>query len=112
MRRPLASRPVRAVAVALSYLCALGGFTPPATARALAPRAQAANAQAANAQAADTHSVRQLLLPAKDLAVDPVTQTIFASLSSSAGSSGNSLAPVDPVAGAVGTPVFVGSEPS
>jgi sugar lactone lactonase YvrE len=105
---------MRVVAVALSYLCALGGLLPVVAA---APRA-GARGRAANvstpvavSQAAESHSVRQLLLPAKDLAVDPATQTIFASLPSSAGASGNSLAPIDPLAGTVGTPLFVGSEP-
>ncbi|HEX8351676.1 MAG TPA: hypothetical protein VF611_02040, partial [Pyrinomonadaceae bacterium] len=54
---------------------------------------------------------RQIALAANDLIYDPGTERIYASVSARAGAGGNSLTPVEPVAGAVGTPVFVGSEP-
>lgn len=55
--------------------------------------------------------LRQITLPTRDLVFDPNTQTLFASVPSSAGAVGNSITPIDPVAGAAGTPVFVGNEP-
>ena len=103
MRHPHAPRPARALAVTLSYLCVFAGLLPGAP-----PRARAA----APLQTAETHYVRRLSLNARDLVVDPNTQTIYASLPSAAGAGGNSVAPVDPVAGTVGAPVFIGSEPS
>src|SRR5690349_15464444 len=106
MRYPLAHRTTRAAAVALSYLCAVVGLLPSA-----APAARAAARRPAPALAADTSFVRRLSLNAKDLVVDPNTQTLYASVPSSAGAGGNSITPVDPVAGTIGTPVFVGSEP-
>ncbi|MCM3873911.1 MAG: hypothetical protein ND895_24750 [Pyrinomonadaceae bacterium] len=59
-----------------------------------------------------TGELRQISLATNDLVVDPNSQTIFASVPSSAGANGNSLAPIDAVAGTVGQTVFVGSEPS
>jgi DNA-binding beta-propeller fold protein YncE len=55
--------------------------------------------------------VRQFPLLAKDLVVDPNTQTIYASLPSGAGASGNSIAAINPTTGAVNITVFIGSEP-
>ncbi|HWS87513.1 MAG TPA: Calx-beta domain-containing protein [Pyrinomonadaceae bacterium] len=106
MRTILAPRTTRALSVALSYLCVVAGLLPavPAPARAAARRAEPA-------QAADTHFVRKLSLNAKDLVFDPNTQTLYASVPSAAGAGGNSVTPINPVAGTVGTPVFVGSEP-
>jgi hypothetical protein len=46
-----------------------------------------------------------------DLILEPVSQLIYASVPSSAGSGGNSIVSVDAVTGEVGAPVFVGSEP-
>ena len=54
--------------------------------------------------------IRQISLAAKDLVYDPVGQRIYASLPGSA-PNGNSLVQIEPVAGTVGAPVFVGSEP-
>jgi hypothetical protein len=48
----------------------------------------------------------------KDLAFVSSAQAIYASVPSVAGPSGNSVAAIDPVAGTVGAPVFVGSEPT
>jgi hypothetical protein len=56
-------------------------------------------------------SVRQLALVTKDLVYDPVTRRIYASVPGSAGPTGNSITPIDPVNGTLDTPVFVGSEP-
>ncbi|MBV9470306.1 MAG: hypothetical protein JOZ57_13800, partial [Abitibacteriaceae bacterium] len=64
---------------------------------------------ATSSYAADT--VRQITLPTKDLIYDAGTQTIYASVPSRACIGGNSITPIDPVAGTSGTPVFVGSEP-
>jgi sugar lactone lactonase YvrE len=55
--------------------------------------------------------LREVLISANDIVINPMTETIYASVPSSAGSGGNSIAPVDPVSGLVGQPVFVGSEP-
>jgi len=55
--------------------------------------------------------VTQLPLKTNDLIYDSNTQKIYASVPSSAGSFGNSIAPINPQTGAVETPVFVGSEP-
>jgi hypothetical protein len=56
--------------------------------------------------------VTRLELAANDLIYDPVSQTIYASVPGRAGGIGNSVVPVDPFTGALGTPVFVGSEPT
>jgi len=56
--------------------------------------------------------LRPISLATNDLVADPNTQTIFASVPSSSGANGNSLAPIDPVAGTVGQTVFIGSEPN
>ncbi|MDQ3920050.1 MAG: hypothetical protein M3348_16415, partial [Acidobacteriota bacterium] len=56
--------------------------------------------------------VRLLPLPASDVIYNAADKTLYASVPSSAGASGNSVAPVNPVTGEVGTPVFVGSEPN
>src|SRR5690349_11552479 len=60
----------------------------------------------------DQSFVRKLNVQANDLVVDPTTQTIYASLPSANGSNGNSIAPIDPNSGTLGTPVFIGSEPN
>src|SRR5919199_4527705 len=116
MTKPHApARPARLAALALAYLCALGGLAPAAwsagPARTSSSPRRSSVAAPAPLQAGDVSSVRQLSLLAKDLVVDPNTQTIYASLPSGAGASGNSITPINPATGAVGTPVFVGSEP-
>ena len=63
---------------------------------------------AAGAQAAD---VREVPLAANDLVFDPASGRIWASVPGSAGAMGNSVVPIDPVDGSVGSPIFVGSEP-
>ena len=53
-----------------------------------------------------------LSLPANDLIYSTSTQLLYASVPSSGGPSlGNSIVPVDPYTGVIGTPIFVGSEP-
>lgn len=42
---------------------------------------------------------------------DPFTRKIYASIPSKAGSSGNTITPIEPQTGAIGSPVYVGSEP-
>src|SRR6185369_12644383 len=49
---------------------------------------------------------------ASDLIYDPVTQRLYAASPSRAGSSGNSVVPINPTNGSIGSSIFVGSEPS
>ena len=56
-------------------------------------------------------TVRQINLLNNDIIYDAARQIIYASVPSAAGLNGNSLAPIDPAAGVVGQPIFVGSEP-
>src|SRR5438045_1442343 len=63
------------------------------------------------ATAAAADPVRQVSLPANDLAYDPATGKIYASVPSSAGSRGNSITAIDPETGQIGPSVPVGSEP-
>ena len=58
------------------------------------------------------NELRQISLPTNDLVTLPNGQTIFASVPSSGGGNGNSLTPINPVAGTMGQSVFVGSEPN
>jgi hypothetical protein len=51
-------------------------------------------------------------LPANDLVYSASTQLLYASVPSSGGSTyGNSIVPIDPNTGVLGTPIYVGSEP-
>jgi hypothetical protein len=56
--------------------------------------------------------VRQVSLSNNALVFSSATQKLYASLPSTAEISGNSIAPITPDTGVVGTPVFVGSEPT
>ncbi|HKG58451.1 MAG TPA: Calx-beta domain-containing protein, partial [Pyrinomonadaceae bacterium] len=56
--------------------------------------------------------VRQMTLSANDLVSNQGTQKLYASVPSSEGSSGNSIAEIDPVLGSVTNQTFVGSEPT
>jgi hypothetical protein len=56
--------------------------------------------------------VRMLNIPANDLVWDPKAQRIYASLPSSFGTNGNSIAVIDPANGKVTGYHFVGSEPN
>ena len=56
--------------------------------------------------------VRQLPLATNDLVYNPQSQLLYASVPSGAGAPrGNSVTRIDPVAGAIGSSTFVGSEP-
>jgi hypothetical protein len=55
--------------------------------------------------------LREVIVAANDIVIDPTTETVYASVPSSAGSGGNSITPFDPISGVVGQPVIVGSEP-
>ena len=65
------------------------------------------------AGAVQADDIRQIALVSNDIAYSPATGRIYASVPGSAGvaGNGNSLTAVDPVTGAVGASVFVGSEP-
>ncbi|HKS29654.1 MAG TPA: Calx-beta domain-containing protein [Pyrinomonadaceae bacterium] len=56
--------------------------------------------------------VRHIPLLTRDIVYDKSSQKIYASVPSYAGSLGNTITPVDPVTGALGASVFVGSEPA
>jgi hypothetical protein len=56
--------------------------------------------------------VRMLNIPANDLVWDPKAQRIYASLPSSFGTNGNSIAVIDPANGKITGYYFVGSEPN
>src|SRR5690349_2709035 len=57
-------------------------------------------------------SVRRLSLPTNDIVFNATDSRLYASVPSSAGSIGNGIAAIDPYAGTIGAPVWVGSEPS
>jgi len=56
--------------------------------------------------------VRQVSITNNDLAYNGSTQLFYASVPSSVGSTGNSVQSIDPATGTLGSPVFVGSEPT
>jgi DNA-binding beta-propeller fold protein YncE len=56
-------------------------------------------------------AVRTINLPHNGLVYDPTRQLFYASTPGAAGNIGNSVVPVDPIAGTVGDPVWVGSDP-
>src|SRR6185295_16539595 len=56
--------------------------------------------------------IRQMTLSANDLVYNQGNQKIYASVPSNEGSTGNSIAEIDPVLGSVASQVFVGSEPT
>ena len=56
--------------------------------------------------------IRQMTLATNDLVFNEATQKIYASVPSSEGSTGNSVAEVDPVLGSISNQTFVGSEPT
>jgi hypothetical protein len=57
-------------------------------------------------------SIRIVRLAANDIIFNPADQKIYASIPSSVGPGGNSIAALDPLTGALGAPVWVGSEPT
>jgi len=60
---------------------------------------------------AQTDLIRQMPITANDVVYNPSTKMLYASVPSSVGAGGNSIATIDPVTGAIGTSVFIGSEP-
>src|ERR1041385_2106936 len=56
--------------------------------------------------------IRQMTLKTNDLVFNSGTQKIYASVPSSEGSGGNSIAEIDPVLGSVTNRTFMGSEPN
>lgn len=65
----------------------------------------------ASGHTASAQSLHVIHLPANDLYYNPVDSLLYASVPSSAGSRGNSIIRIDPVAHKIGAHVFVGSEP-
>ena len=59
-----------------------------------------------------TDFIRRISLRTNDLVYSSTLNKLFASVPSSVGAGGNSITSIDPTNGAVGTPVFVGSEPN
>src|SRR6185369_8533550 len=59
-----------------------------------------------------TEFIRQIPLTTNDLAYSPLTGKIYATVPSSAGSSGNSIKSIDPATGVIESSTFVGSEPN
>jgi DNA-binding beta-propeller fold protein YncE len=58
-------------------------------------------------------TVTEVAVPINDIVYDPVSDRILASLPSRAGAQrGNTITPIDPYTGALGTSVFVASEPN
>src|SRR6185369_16116113 len=57
-------------------------------------------------------SVRQIELTTKDLIYNASNQTIYSSVPGTGGSLGNTITPINPTTGALGSSVFIGSEPN
>ncbi|HKQ78493.1 MAG TPA: hypothetical protein VJ810_32635 [Blastocatellia bacterium] len=90
----------RTSALALCFLMALCyGFL-------IAARRNTASAQP------PTFRISQVLLPANDLVYHAPSNTVFASVPSAAGTSGNTITGIDPVTGEIVSSVFIGSEPN
>ncbi len=100
----------RRLALALALVLCTNTLTPLAYATTRDPVAQAP-AEAGDIQPA-AEFVRRVPLIANDVVYNPADQTLYASVPSSAGSSGNSITPINPATGEPGMPVFVGSEPN
>jgi sugar lactone lactonase YvrE len=58
-----------------------------------------------------SESIKIISVQANDIAYNPADDTIYAAIPSSAGATGNSIQPINPRTGAVGSSVFIGSEP-
>jgi sugar lactone lactonase YvrE len=56
--------------------------------------------------------VRRVNLPANSIAFSQATQSIYASVPSTAGAIGNSITKITPETGVIGSSVFIGSEPN
>ena len=88
--------------------------TPAAVATAPAPTAARTPTPARAVTGTPTGAVssKKVALVTNDLVYDPGTKKIYASVPGSAGPNGNSIVPIDPTTGVLGTPIFVGSEPT
>src|SRR5215213_4081820 len=93
-------RAAAAACLALTLLCALAWLLP------------AAAPTAASAQSGESLFVRKIAFKGNDVVYSPSTNMLYASAGSSVGAGGNSITPINPSTGEVGTPVFVGSEPN
>src|SRR5438552_16312190 len=60
----------------------------------------------------NAQQITKINFPANNVIYDPYDGMLYASVSGSAGANGNSIVPINPVTGAIGAPVFVGSEPN
>ncbi|WP_415895694.1 YncE family protein [Neptuniibacter sp. PT34_22] len=67
---------------------------------------------ATQASISNADEVRQIDLVTNDLIYNPVDEKIYASIPGSQGANGNSIVTIDPVTGAIGSFVYVGSEPN
>jgi len=56
--------------------------------------------------------IKQLHLRTNDILYDRRNQTIYATVPGSGGSVGNSITPIYPCRGVIGSPIFVGGEPN
>jgi hypothetical protein len=75
--------------------------------------AQPAQTQSASAStSAFKFDVSHISLATNDIIYEPVSGKIYASTPSTAGAAGNSIVPIAVPSGAVGAPVFMGSEPT
>jgi hypothetical protein len=61
---------------------------------------------------AATDFVTQIPITANDVVYSSSTQKLYVSVPSNGGANGNSITPVDPATGTLGTSVFIGSEPN
>jgi hypothetical protein len=118
MRHLSTTRALRFAALALVLTCLAGGPGAITRSSANSPRrlrdagaAPTSPPVSSRPQEVDQSGIRQVSVPANDLVVDPNTHIVYASVPSSAGAQGNSITPIDPVAGTTGQPVPIGSEP-
>jgi hypothetical protein len=68
--------------------------------------------ESAKAQSIITAVMGKIDLPTNDLVWDSGTQKIYASVTGGGGARGNTITPIDPLTGTLGSSVFIGSEPN
>src|SRR5262250_888774 len=78
----------------------------------LATRAANTETSSLNPFDAPTDFVRRIPLTTNDLVYSASTGKLYASIPSAAGSSGNSIAAIDPMTGIISSSTFIGSEPN
>jgi uncharacterized protein (TIGR03437 family) len=87
------------------HVAAIGQSLPPAAvARAIHPHATVSSGNT-------NLAITALNIPVNSLAWDPVSQRIYLSIPSAAGTTGNAIQVLDPATGLLGANVFAGSEP-